>query len=87
MLINNPQQYFHNEIKEQAIFVFGPFLKKYNYNFPEEWGDVEVSFLNIIRFRLLGFLRKINEKYIKKHSGRRSIKGTIYGDMQRKNLN
>lgn len=84
---NSLSSYYTNEIKEQAIFVFGPFLKKYNYNFPEEWGDVEVSFLNIIRFRLLGFLRKINERYIKKHSGRRSIKGTIYGDMQRKNLN
>ena len=32
----------------------------------------------------MGILRKINEKYLKKYSSRKSIEGSIYGDMQRK---
>ena len=78
-------EYYTEEIKQQAISVFGPFLEKYNYSFPENWGTIKVPYLSILKFKLFGVFRKINEKYFKKNSKQKSIKGTIYGDMQREN--
>ena len=75
--------YYTEDIRKQAIYVFGPFLARYNYSFPEEWGQVNVPITSFIKFKIMGVLRRINEKFIKKHSGRKSISGTIYGDMQR----
>ncbi len=78
--------YYTDEVKEQAIYVFGPFLAKYNYSFPENWGEVKIPLLSTFKFKIMGTLRRINEKFIKKHSGRKSISGTIYGDMQREDI-
>ena len=39
----------------------------------------------IIRFNVLGVIRKVNEWSFKKYTRRKSIPGTIYGDIQRKN--
>ena len=75
--------YYTEDIRKQAIYVFGPFLARYNYSFPVEWGQVNVPITSFIKFKIMGVLRRINEKFIKKHSGRKSISGTIYGDMQR----
>ena len=77
-------EYYTEEIKQQAICVFGPFLEKYNYSFPENWGTIKVPYLSILKFKLFGVLRKINEKYFKKNSKQKSIKGSIYGDMQKR---
>ena len=75
--------YYTDDIKDRAISIFGPFLEKYDYSFPEEWGGVNISLLSIFKFKVLGVLRRVNERFIKKHSKRKSISGTIYGDMQR----
>ena len=75
--------YYTRDIKEISIAVFGPFLQKYNYSFPEAWGVVKVPLKSKIEFLLLGFLRKINQKYFKKHKQKIELEGTIYGDMQR----
>jgi len=77
--------YYSNEVRDRAILVFGPFMQKYGYKFPDNWGKVRVSKIKIAQFRVMSILRKLNEQYIKKHSTRKSIPGTIYGDMQRKN--
>ena len=79
-------EYYTDDIREKAIFVFGPFLQKYNYSFPESWGKTRVSTLSVIQFRILAVLRKSYHKYVKKHPRKFSSKGTIYGDMQRDNL-
>ena len=79
--------YYTNDIKDRAIKVFGPFLTKYNYPFLENWGKIKVPLSSKLQFLVLGFLRKINQKYFKKISNTKEIKGTIYGDMQRGNLN
>jgi len=75
--------YYNEEIKKQAIYVFGPFLTKYNYSFPENWGEINIPLLSTFKFKIMGILRRINERFIKRHSERKSISGTIYGDMQR----
>ena len=81
---NDLSEYYTEEIRKQAISVFGPFLAKYNYSFPENWGNINIPLSSTIKFKIMSILRKVNEKFIKKHSGRKSISGSIYGDMQRK---
>ena len=62
-------------------------LEKYGYNFLAKWGQIKTPISSSIQFKILGFLRKINQKYFKKHSNRIGMEGTIYGDMQRGKLN
>ena len=80
-------EYYTDEIKEEAVYVFGPFLEKYNYSFPESWGDVRASKKSRIQFTVFGILRKINQRYFKRLPKRLSLKGSIYGNIQRKDQN
>ena len=80
---NDILAYYTNDIKEISIAVFGPFLDKYNYSFPEEWGVVKTPLKSKLEFLILGVLRKINQKYFKTHTEKIDLEGTIYGDMQR----
>ena len=84
---NDLSLYYTDEIKEHAIYVFAPFLEKYGYNFLTKWGEVKTPFLSSINFKILGFLRKINQKYFRKHSDIIAREGTIYGDMIRRKTN
>ena len=84
---NDLSLYYTDEIKEQAIYVFAPFLEKYGYNFLAKWGQIKTPISSSIQFKILRFLRKINQKYFKKHSDRIGMEGTVYGDMQRGTLN
>ena len=76
-------RYYTDDIKERAIAVFGPFIEKNNYSFPNEWKGVKTPLKSKIQFWILGILRKINHKYFKKHSEKFGLEGTIYGDIQR----
>ena len=84
---NDLSTYYTNDIKEISIAVFGPFLEKYNYSFPEEWGAVKTPLKSKLEFLVLGVLRKLNQKYFKKHTEKIGLEGSIYGDMQRDKLN
>ena len=75
--------YYTDDIKEKAIAVFGPFIEKYNYSFPAEWEGIKTPLKSKIQFWTLGILRKLNHRYLKKHSEKFGLEGTIYGDMQR----
>ena len=83
---NDLSTYYTNDIKEISIAVFGPFLEKYNYSFPEEWGAVKTPLKSKLEFLVLGVLRKLNQKYFKKTKDKIALEGTIYGDMQRNEL-
>ena len=76
--------YYTKDIKERAIYVFGPFLEKYKYNFPEEWGKIHVSKFSRLYFNFLYYLRMIYIVFFKKTRTTKSIKKSIYGRMQRK---
>ena len=80
---NDILDYYTSDIKEISIAVFGPFMEKYNYSFPEVWGEVKTPLKSKLEFLVLGVLRKLNQKYFKNHSGKIELEGTIYGDMQR----
>lgn len=75
--------YYTNDIQHRAVSVFGPFMTKYNYDFPVKWSNTKVPKKSIVQFKILSFLRKFNELVIKQYSTRKSIKGTVYGDIQR----
>ena len=79
---NEISEYYTSEIQDRAVFVFGPFLEKYGYKFPENWDNKNIPFSAFVLFRIGSFIRKWKWK-LKKHSKRKSIKGSIYGDMQR----
>lgn len=51
--------YYTPEIYEQARRVCGPFMKKWGYDFPPEWGDNSVPWSSQIQFYVLGFWRKL----------------------------
>lgn len=76
-------EYYTEEVQRLALFVFGPFLSKYNYEFPDKWINKKVPFSAYFLFKIGEIARRLKWK-IKKHSNRKSIKGSIYGDMQRK---
>lgn len=60
--------YYTPEIREQAIFVFGPFMRKWGYSFPEEWNVKKVKPLSLIFFETLGVLKKTYWRYTKTKS-------------------
>ena len=77
-------EYYTKEIQSLSLFIFGPFLKKYKYPFPKDWTHTKIPSSAKILFFLVGIIRKWKWK-LNKNSSRRSIKGSIYGDMQREN--
>lgn len=51
--------YYSPEIYDYAKYVFGPFMKRWNYTFPAEWGDSSVPFFAEILFVIFRLPRKI----------------------------
>lgn len=50
--------YYTPEIHERARRVFGPFMRRWGYDFPSEWGDNSVPWSGQILFHIFGVLRK-----------------------------
>ncbi|MEM9255837.1 MAG: sulfotransferase family 2 domain-containing protein [Pseudomonadota bacterium] len=57
--------YFTVETKARAVTVFGPFMEKWNYAFPTEWGEVQVSSSQRAWFNFLGFFRRLIWVYLR----------------------
>jgi hypothetical protein len=51
--------YYEPEIVAQAKHVCGPFMKKWGYDFPNNWGSSGVTFFDEIQYVLLTYLKKI----------------------------
>jgi len=75
-------EYYTKDVQSLSLFIFGPYLKKYSYQFPKDWTHTKIPSSSKFLFYIGGVIRKWKWK-LKKHSSRKSIKGTIYGDMQR----
>jgi hypothetical protein len=50
---------------ERAKRVFGPYMKQWGYEIPNEWGDDTVPWWNQAEFRFFTFLRTIYWKYMR----------------------
>ena len=49
--------HYTSQIIGQAKRTCGLFMKKWDYRFPESWGDVQLSVINNLEYRFLNFLR------------------------------
>ena len=76
-------EYYTKDIQSLSLFIFGPFLKKYEYQFPKDWAHTEIPLSAKFLFYIGGIIQKWKCK-LKKQSTKKSIDGSIYGDMQRK---
>ena len=75
--------YYSSDLKKQAMYIFGPFFQKHYYHFPKEWEDGKISIYSKIQFFIYSLARRYKSLFLKKRYSRKSIKGSIYGDMQR----
>tara|TARA_Y100001968_G_C19415222_1_gene748625 strand:- start:252 stop:1040 length:789 start_codon:yes stop_codon:yes gene_type:complete len=79
-------EYYTEDIQSRCNLVFGPFLKKYNLSFPENWGNSKIPIYASILFNISTYFRKLKWRF-QKHTKRKSIKSSIYGKMQREKEN
>jgi hypothetical protein len=59
------QSYYTPEIRPLAKRIFGPFMKKWNYDFPPEWGADRIPWPSQLSFYVIDFLKNINWKYVR----------------------
>lgn len=52
-------KYYTPEIRPKAVQIFGPYMQKWGYNFPKEWGKIHISWMGKLVFYLLEIVRKI----------------------------
>ena len=57
--------YYTPEIVPRAKRVFGPYMKKWGYRFPESWGDSEPSWLNQLEYALSCKLKGVYWKRVR----------------------
>jgi hypothetical protein len=51
-------------VYDHAKRIFGPFMSRWGYQFPREWGDITPRALEKVEFAILTYLRKIYWGYI-----------------------
>ena len=49
----------------RAKWVFGPFMQKWGYEFPQEWGGWSVSWLNRMEFEFFNIFRTFYWRYLR----------------------
>ena len=57
--------YYSPAMIPKAKRVFGPFMKKWGYEFPAEWGEAKTSPLYQLKFETYTFLKKVKWQYLK----------------------
>jgi hypothetical protein len=53
------QSYYTPEIIGQAKRVFGPYMKRWGYTFPDEWGSHQVHWVDEWKYRALNSVRRV----------------------------
>lgn len=53
------------ETIERAKWVFGPYMRKWGYTFPQEWGEVDVPWWNQLEFELVSALKGAYWKFVR----------------------
>ena len=68
--------YYTPLVRDQTKRVFGPYMRKWGYDFPPDWGDHSVPWLSQVQFNVLGLLRR--------HLvWRRSFSAQVFGGFRR----
>jgi len=61
--------YYTPDIVPQAKRVFGPFMKKWGYDFPPGWGEYAYPLIHRIEFLAVDTIRQIYWRHIKNNRG------------------
>ncbi|MDX1520933.1 MAG: sulfotransferase family 2 domain-containing protein [Anaerolineae bacterium] len=61
----DPFAHYSPAARERAKKVFGPFMNRWGYDFPADWGETTIPWGNQLQFDLLNFFRKIYWEYIR----------------------
>jgi hypothetical protein len=56
--------YYPPELRPHAVRVFGPFMRRWGYELPVEWGDVRVPLAWTVGYRVLGGIRYVYRRYL-----------------------
>jgi hypothetical protein len=56
-IVGLADSHYTPELVERARRVFGPFICKWDYEFPANWGGNRVSWIRTLEYRLLSFAR------------------------------
>ena len=64
----NYLKYYTPDIRGRSIFIFGPFMQKWGYEFPKEWGNKKSGVLSKAVFNIAGILKKIYWRFTKTKS-------------------
>lgn len=59
-------QYFSPEMRDRALFTFGPFMEKWGYAFPPEWALPRAPLPARLLFLVLAPARRIWKEYLKR---------------------
>jgi hypothetical protein len=76
--------YYSLEIREHAKWIFGPFMKKWGYEFPTEWGNDPVPLSSQVLFDTLAVYRSLRWRYLK--SGSSLLAKSLDGLLERLSL-
>jgi len=59
------EYYETEEAKRRAKYIFGPYLKRWNYDFPEEWNNIKVPWYAFVMYNILNVARIIFWKLLR----------------------
>jgi hypothetical protein len=69
---SDPNIYYNTpEVREHARQIFGPFLKKWGYDFPTGWENSSVSWSSQVNFSVLALFRRIYWRYLDNRTARK----------------
>lgn len=53
----NISQLFTPDVRHRAVYIFSPFMQKWNYSFPFDTTNIKISFMSKVLYQLLGKVR------------------------------
>jgi hypothetical protein len=65
----DPFTCFPPELRDRAKWIFGPYMNKWGYKFPESWGDTSVSWSSQIAFQCSCAVKSFYWRYLHTHKG------------------
>ena len=57
--------YYTPDVRDRAKWVFGPYMQKWGYEFPPDWGKTQISSWNQFQFDFLNAFRMVYWKYLR----------------------
>lgn len=61
-------KYYTPGVRQKAVFIFGPFMKKWGYEFPADWHVTKLTGSSFVLFELLGIVKRIYWRYAESKS-------------------